>query len=411
MKRLFLILTALVLSCDIYAAGIVADFAAGDSLVAPESEEAKLEKDEATLVDVTKKVGQTTKVIAQKTYDVTKDFVTGKLKNYLDSSGVKGTDPAYIGLPKRKWRVSLTGDMDKMSVDVTSENGYATSIDQEESWNSEFHFHTPMSASTGVWVGYMGYGVGFSYLKSEQNNTNMTVNVASPNFGLNIRWIRYSTDHEFKGWAEKGMTFSELLKSKNYAYDITSFVFDGYWLFNKKKFSYSAAYDLSTVQLRSAGSFVAGLMVNYQKCDFANPDNVRLLAEANHVGKVNMFQGSIGGGYAYNWVPTPGLVINVTAMPVLTVYTRSKLYRYNWEMQYGGDEKKDVVGVTLTNGENYSENGKVAFNLNARLAAAYRYKYFVFSFLAQGHYLRSYFEDASFKVFQWNLKATVGITL
>lgn len=422
MKPIFLIISFM-LSCSTFVAGRDNCVSAPDSVTVPasphatESPAVSSQGNDSThkhrdinLKHITKKVSEATTAIAYKTFDVTKSIVPDRLLNYLDSSGVKGADPAYIALPKRKWRVSLTSDMDKMSVDVTRSGSYIPAEGKVENWATDFDFHTPMSASVGLWVGYMGYGAGFSFVKAEQNNTNMSMNMASRNFGLNIRWIRYSTDHGLKGWAEKGIPLTEVMKCKNYAYDITSFVFDGYWLFNKKKFSYSAAYDLSTVQLRSAGSFMAGLMVNYQKCDFSNPDNILLLVQANSIGKVNMFQGSVGGGYSYNWVPTQGLVINITAMPVLTLYSRSKFYRYDWEVQHSETGGDVITKVTITSAEKHSENGKVAFNLNARLAAAYRYKIYVFSLLAQGHYLRSYFENTSFKVFQWNVKATAGIT-
>lgn len=350
--------------------------------------------------------GKAIRSMAQKTYDVTKDFVMGTLKNYLDSSGVKGTDPSYIALPKRKWRVSLTADVDKMNVDVRN-----TASEGNKSWSFDLEVRPPVSASSGIWVGYMGYGFGFSYLKTGRNSTNLALNMAAPRYSINVRWIRSSTDHKLKGWAEKGMSYQELVESRDYGYKIESFVFDGYWIFNQKKFSPSATYDLSTVQLRSAGSFIAGLMFNYQKCDYSSPDNIGLLVEANHIGKVKMNQLSAGGGYTYNWVPTPGLVINMMAMPVVTFFSSSKLYKYNWAYQYRDADRREINGVTITSDDEHSENGKVALNVNARLAAAYRYKLFVFSFFAQAHYLRSYFEDTSFKVFQWNMKATVGITL
>ena len=350
--------------------------------------------------------GKAIRSMAQKTYDVTKDFVMGTLKNYLDSSGVKGTDPSYIALPKRKWRVSLTADVDKMNVDVRN-----TASEGNKSWSFDLEVRPPVSASSGIWVGYMGYGFGFSYLKTGRNSTNLALNMAAPRYSINVRWIRSSTDHKLKGWAEKGMSYQELVESHDYGYKIESFVFDGYWIFNQKKFSPSATYDLSTVQLRSAGSFIAGLMFNYQKCDYSSPDNIGLLVEANHIGKVKMNQLSAGGGYTYNWVPTPGLVINMMAMPVVTFFSSSKLYKYNWAYQYNDADRREINGVTITSDDEHSENGKVALNVNARLAAAYRYKLFVFSFFAQAHYLRSYFEGTSFKVFQWNMKATVGITL
>lgn len=395
------ILTIVILfSCSGYAVGV------SDSITTSEPKESKLKHDEEVLEKDKYKFEKKTKALAEKTYHTTKDFVTGKLKNYLDSSGIKGTDPTYIGLPKRKWRVSLIGDMDNMFVDVKN-----TSSEGDKTWNFDLEVRPPMSASSGVWVGYMGYGFGFSYFKTGQNSTNLAMNFAAPSYSINVRWIRSNTDHKLKGWAEKGMTYQELVASKDYGYKIESFVFDGYWIFNKRKFSLSATYDLSTVQLRSAGSFIAGLMFNYQKCDYSSPDNIGLLVEANHIGKVKMNQLSAGGGYTYNWVPTPGLVINMMAMPVLTFFSSSKLYKYDWTYQYKDAAKTEINGVTVTPGDDHSEHGKVALNVNARLAAAYRYKIWVFSVFAQANYLRSNFEGTSFKVFQWNMKGTVGITL
>ena len=401
MKTIFLFLT-LLFSCS----GFAADIDDSDTITTSEPKESKLKHDEELLKRDERHIEKKTKFIVVKTYDVTKDFVLGKLRNYLDSSGIKGTDPAYIGLPKRKWRLSLIADMDDMNVDVKN-----TSNDGDKSWSFDLKVRPPMSASSGIWVGYMGYGFGFSYFKTGQNSTNMAMNFAAPSYSINVRWIRSNTDHKLKDWAEKGMTYEQLVESRDYGYKIESFVFDGYWIFNKKKFSLSATYDLSTVQLRSAGSFIAGLMFNYQKCDYSSPDNIGLLVEANHIGKVKMNQLSAGGGYTYNWVPKPGLVINMMAMPVLTFFSNSKLRKYDWTYQYKDAARTQINGVTVIPGEEHTEHGKVALNVNTRIAAAYRYKIWVFSIFAQANYLRSYFEGTSFKVFQWNMKGTVGITL
>lgn len=401
MKTTFLFF-ALIFSCSTFAA----DIDDVDSIPASKPKESRLKHDEEVLKKDELRFDEKTKELAKKTYDTTKDFVTGKLKNYLDSSGIKGTDSTYIALPKRKWRVSLTGDIDNISVDVENDPDKG-----DQTWGFDLKVRPPMSASAGVWVGYMGYGFGFSYLKADRNSTNVAMNFASPNYSLNVRWIRSTNDHKLNGWAEKGMTYEQLLQSEDYAYKIESFVFDGYWIFNKKKFSLSATYDLSTIQLRSAGSFIAGMMFNYQKCDYSSPDNIGLLIKANHIGKVKMSQLSAGGGYTYNWVPTPGLVINMMAMPVLTFFSSSKLYKYNWDFHYKDAAQTEINGVTVTPDDDHNDYGRVALNVNARLAAAYRYKNFVFSIFAQANYLRSYFKGTSFKVFQWNMRGTVGITL
>ena len=168
MKTMFLFLTIL-FSCS----GFAANIDDVDSITTSEPKESKLKHDEDVLKKDKYRIEKKTKDLALKTYDVTKDFVMGKLKNYLDSSGIKGTDPTYIALPKRKWRVSLIADMDDMAVDVKNNPS-----DGDRTWSFNLKVRPPMSASSGVWVGYMGYGFGFSYFKTGQNSTDLAMNFA-----------------------------------------------------------------------------------------------------------------------------------------------------------------------------------------------------------------------------------------
>lgn len=46
------------------------------------------------------------------------------------------------------------------------------------------------------------------------------------------------------------------------------------------------------------------------------------------IGRVKLWQGSVGVGYAYNWVPARGLLVNVLGMPMLTFVNKLKAYGY-----------------------------------------------------------------------------------
>ena len=91
---------------------------------------------------------------------------------------------------------------------------------------------------------------------------------------------------------------------------------DAYYLFNGKRFSYAAAYDQSVIQKKSAGSIMAGAMFYYGKIDYATKNNAELIYLMRGLGKVKLWQGSVGAGYAYNWVPVKGLLVNAMAMPM-----------------------------------------------------------------------------------------------
>jgi hypothetical protein len=99
-------------------------------------------------------------------------------------------------------------------------------------------------------------------------------------------------------------------------------------MFNGKRFSYAAAYDQSSIQIRSAGSFMLGLMWFQTSIDYARPLNALLIQILDGVGRIKLHEGSIGLGYAYNGVPMKNLLINITAMPMLVVYNRTKAYLY-----------------------------------------------------------------------------------
>lgn len=46
------------------------------------------------------------------------------------------------------------------------------------------------------------------------------------------------------------------------------------------------------------------------------------------VGKLKFTQASVGAGYAYNWVPARGWLVNVMMMPMLQFYNRLSAYTY-----------------------------------------------------------------------------------
>ena len=97
----------------------------------------------------------------------------------------------------------------------------------------------------------------------------------------------------------------------------------GFYIFNSKKFSYAAAYNLSNYQLKSAGSWIIGASGTVYDCDF---DFTKLPQEVLDVTKLpfNDYRFdynsiNILGGYAYNWVINRHFLFNVTTLPGLGI--------------------------------------------------------------------------------------------
>ena len=345
---------------------------------------------------------------------------------YLDSSNVKGVDPAYVTQPDKPWAIVLNNNIDKLSLDVAS-TLYVKSVIEEEGM-SEMTFHLqikpPVSTSLGLWAGYRGYGAGYSLSLSGDNGYSFSMNMVSPSYGINLRINRFSFDqpeasvswrtNSAAGSGEGALDDETIQKALKHPMKIGTLVLDGYWVFNKKRFSMLAAYDQSTIQLRSAGSLVAGLMYYYQKLDYDTPKNMFFPQMFTQMGKMRVYQGSIGLGYTYNWVPARGWVVNVTAMPVLTLLNLVKVSNYQLVFPDNIQDFPDSEWIEELSWEHISDeslNGGVRLNIDLRMGATYNWRNWYFGAAAQGHHFRSNSGDTTLKLTDWTIKTFIGMRL
>lgn len=107
-----------------------------------------------------------------------------------------------------------------------------------------------------------------------------------------------------------------------------------YYVFNYRHFSYPAAYNACTVQLKSSGSWMLGASYDYQHFAF-DPDEaertirdfyatkfpssttVPTLIDPLRISKVNYHRIGVSVGYGYNWVPARGWLVSASAAPSL----------------------------------------------------------------------------------------------
>lgn len=339
-----------------------------------------------------------------------------RIINFLDSSNVKGTDPQYIALPEKKWRVILSTSTDQQYMKMDSHlEAPEAELEDDQTVDFGMKIKQPVANAIGLWAGYRGWGAGYSVATSGIKGINMSFNIATPSNGVNIRIHRYkfdrpesylsmkSSDFEMEGYLTDG---SEAMESP---INIESFVFDGYWIFNKKRFSLAAAYDQSVLQLRSAGSFIAGLMFYYQKFDYADPSNFLFIECTNRIGKLKVYQGSLGIGYTYNWVPLKHLTLNAVVMPVVSLFNHVDSYYYNIDDEwYETDDFEDYPEMTFN--KRRGTNGHIRLNIDARLAVSYWIGNWFMSAIAQMHSFDSKYDNVDMKMSDWNIKGSVGVT-
>ena len=343
------------------------------------------------------------------------------LKTLIDSSAVSSIDRNWIEQPKQQLAIEArtTFNQSKLKMETFWEEDNFTMVSKS---NNGF------STSAGLWLGYRGYGLGFSKELGNTTGSTFSFGAMGGRFGLNLRISSYKSDMPdiyFNGEQVSGRNISD--DRLDDPINVRNFFLDGYYMLNGKHFSYSAAYDNSLIQRRSAGSVVIGGMYFHSRVDYSADSNWLLTALMKDVGMVKFTQGSIGMGYAYNWVPARGLLVNAMAMPMFTFYNRTTKYLYDFAMidpngkiideEYlaGLDEGEyyDILSdpktkISAVNEREEKTGNKPKFNFDMRLCVTYNWdRWYV---RAYGHFnLFRYGSDlVSGRMTDWTAYAALG---
>ena len=324
-------------------------------------------------------------------------------QQYLDDKAQKKVDPHYIEVPKKPWRVILRYKENMVDVDYSQSLDLPASNEHSD-WN--LCFESPVASSVGFWVGYRG--TGFSYSKSLTKNAGRYYSISSTGakYGFNFRLRRFNTqDAKFSSTDRNNATGVEEKTDTAFSMPspvwIRSVYINGYYVFNGRRYSQAAAYNQSVIQRRSAGSFLLGATWYQSSFDYADIRNAVFMIVGHGIYRAKVHQANLGVGYGYNWVPLRGLVVNVMAMPTVSVYNRVKVYKYETNYDLSPKESVDNYGDwnretrTWANGKTHKpllmiknsdnqfdyweiepdvEYSMFRFNLDLRLGIAYNWK-------------------------------------
>ena len=282
------------------------------------------------------------------------------LKTLIDSSAVSSIDRNWIEQPKQQLAIEArtTFNQSKLRMETTWEEDDFTMVSKS---NNGF------STSAGLWLGYRGYGLGFSKELGNTTGSTFSFGAMGGRFGLNLRISSYKSDMPdiyMNGEQVTGRNISD--DRLEDPINVRNFFLDGYYMLNGKHFSYSAAYDNSLIQRRSAGSVVIGGMYFHSRVDYSADSNWLLTALMKDVGMVKFTQGSIGMGYAYNWVPARGLLVNAMAMPMFTFYNRTTKYLYDFAMI---DPNGKIIDEEYLEGLDEGEYYDILFDPKTKISA------------------------------------------
>ena len=347
-----------------------------------------------------------------------------KLGTLIDSMSVKGVDRNYIEAPKRPWQFIMRGNLSQSIVSMKTHGEVLG-----EDYDTHAKLKTVPSQYIGVWAGYRGYGLGYTVNVGGDKGSSFTIGTTGGSYGINIRIHSFDNSHPNIDMDYEFLTEEDLEEMKKIDFidpiHVNTVLADGYYLFNGKKFSYAAAYDQSVIQKRSAGSLMAGAMFNYTHIDYAKDSNADLVYLMHGLGQVKLWQGSVGVGYAYNWVPAHGLLVNVMVMPMLTFVNKLKAYGYETNIQdmmeedmfwndkisYEEWDKWYYANARISHMADETFNSGVSIGFDGRVSLTYNVGRYFFNAYGQFNNIRYSHNDTKGYLNDWFVNTSIGIRL
>ena len=401
--------------------------------------------------------------------DVESNNLFSKVDKLIDGNKklASKVDTNYIKTPCQPWQISVTSRVSQTDLQMHSIVDGGELFDGEGSMPfirgvgdmaTDPRIMTKVSTSLGVKVGYKGLSASYSFPIGGDKSQNLTLKSAGRWYAVNLRWHKFKTktvrthyagavqgrevedydeateDFKFSDWGESygwDETEKEQLPSNM---TIKTLIFDGFYIFNHKKFSYAAAYNQKTIQARSAGSPIAGVMGYYADFKYNDPRNAELIYWMDGIGRLRQYQLAVGAGYAYNFVPAKGWLISAMAMPMLTMVNRTRINTYNSNfkdlakdnllayiiveaMKEGGVEGLDDVDFDFSDDCEiqstgvHSRNNRLALNFTTRLSVTYNWKRYFVNANGQFNNFNYKHRRQHGHLNDWYINASIGVRL
>lgn len=349
-----------------------------------------------------------------------------KVGTFLDSMSIRGMDRRYVELPQKPWQVIVQGNVNQSELTMN------TTIDGKELFNDNFsdiswesRVKTNVASYAGVWVGYRGYGLGYSTSLGHDEGSLFKFGFIGGRYGVNLRIRRFETNEPsvhmsgyMPDWQENYVSEFKLENPIR----VRTLTLDGYYLFKRKRFSYSAAYDQTIIQKRSAGSLLAGAMYYHSSVAYDNDVNAAFIIYMNDIGIIKQSQLNIGAGYTYNFVPCKGLLINAMVMPMVSVFNHVKVWYFSSGLRdllfaekqnpsgdMDGEEFGDLFKIRFEGME--SQNSRMRLNLDARLSVTYNFGNWFVNAYGQFCNFRYRYEETHGRLRDWYVNASIGLRL
>ncbi|MBQ8709763.1 MAG: DUF4421 family protein [Bacteroidaceae bacterium] len=355
-----------------------------------------------------------------------KNKLFNKAKDFVDKKWIKNVDTLYIQNPKQVWRISLDSYLSQSDLQMKSTIDGAN-FGAEGDVKCQPRIRTDVSTSVGVRVGYKGLAAHYAFNVAGDKGRDFSLSSSGTWYCVHFRLHEFKTkepqvklegnfypedggDPEWESQTHKWILASPI-KAK-------TMVLDGYYIFNKRRFSYKAAYRQSVIQKRSAGSWLAGAMFYYSDFRFDDNTNADMILFMNDVGRIKQWEANVGAGYGYNYVPAKGWLISAMAMPMVTLYNRVKTYNFDSNLRQLAIDEEEHDADELEP-EDYriqamgtdAHNNRIRLNFNARLSLTYSWSRYFVNLNGQFYNFGYHHKGNSGRLNDWFANAAFGVRL
>ena len=299
-----------------------------------------------------------------------------RLNNKLSNKYFKTKyDTNYVARPKEKWLFRLLGNQTGNYIHVKGTvNGLY----------SKYDLHTKTNYTLGLEVNYCDVAATFSInpakIGGDYNDYEFNFEYHGQQISFDISYLRATSlkgDIQYRDidhLDEEGLRMNVVNAS-------------AYYIFNHRKFSYPAALFQNYYQLRSAGSWLAGLSV--QSGSIKTTDELKARSPMTPEVHLTFANVALGGGYGYNLVlgSRSQWLLHLSAMPSAVLYKHNRLtvnehelkdHRLCFNMIF--NERAAIVyhftpryniGASIIMSNSIYDNGDIKINQNKWLTRAF----------------------------------------
>ena len=245
-------------------------------------------------------------LLTAQTSEATAQDILQRIDSLLSRRYYKGDlDTTYIVRPQTKWTVTARFNVSGAKIE-------AEGMDNGQHLKSEMEADRKATLSVGV--SYLGFSLSAALnpakLMGKYRDFELNFNSYGRRFGFDVI---YQDAKNFTGWHDhEGM---ERIELPDGMLKVRTLNVNAYYAFNSRRFSYPAAFSQSYIQRRSAGSFLLAASGMRQHATLDWDQEMQL----------KMTNIALGAGYGYNYVPSQGWLLHLSALPTFIVYSNTSM--------------------------------------------------------------------------------------